>query len=136
MADLTVTAASVAKGSNATYTTEIAGVAITAGHVVYLDAADGRVKLADADSAVLPSRVPYGIAISGASIGQPIAIQQGGDIGIGATTVAGTVYCLSATAGKIMPAADIATGVQVGIIGVGIGSSQIRMGLFSSGIAA
>jgi hypothetical protein len=136
MADLSVTAASVAPGSNAVYTTEIAGAAITAGQAVYLDPTDGKVKLADANSATASVRTVSGIAISGAANGSPVIVQRSGDITIGASTTAGVIYCLSGTAGGIMPAADIATGIYVGIIGVGIGSSQIRLGLNASGIVA
>lgn len=114
MADLSITASSVAAGSGASF---------------------GTVKLADANSATAAVRTPYGIAISSAASGQPVIVQRAGDITIGATTAAGTIYCLSDTAGGIMPAADLSSGEYVGMLGVGLGSSQIRMHVWASGVA-
>ena len=87
MASLSITAANVLSGSGATIERGTAGATITAGQVVYRDTADGKYKLADADSATALARDPRGIALNGASNGQPLAIIRAGDVTIGATMV-------------------------------------------------
>lgn len=96
MADLTITAASVVAGSNATRDTGIAGETITAGKAVFLNAATNRWMLSDNNGT--GTREVKGIALNGASANQPLAVLKDGDITIGATLVAGTDYWLSATA--------------------------------------
>jgi hypothetical protein len=56
MAALTITAASVLAGSNASTENGTAGATITAGQVVYLDEATGKYGLADCNSATLGVR--------------------------------------------------------------------------------
>ena len=56
MADLTLTAASVLAGSNATTRLGTAGATITAGQVVYFDDTTNTFKLADTDSATAAVR--------------------------------------------------------------------------------
>jgi hypothetical protein len=111
MADLTITAASVIAGSGASIDRSgIAGATIAAGKAVYQDAATGKYLLADDNSATAAARVPAGIALNGASDGQPLAILRGGDITIGAALTPGVVYYLSDTPGGIGPVADLAAG--------------------------
>lgn len=136
MADITITATSVAKGTSAVIENKFAGATITAGQSLYLDSADGLVKLFDANSATAAARSLYGIALNGGSTGQPIAVQRGGTITIGGTATAGVVYVGSATAGGICPAADLTTGHYTNIVGIGLGSSQIKLGLLDGGVAA
>lgn len=136
MADITVTAASVVPGSDAVIDRGgTAGATITAGQVVYKEAASGTYKLADANSATAEVRQPDGIALNGASANQPIAVQTGGSITIGATVVAGTTYVLSsATAGGIAPQADLTTGDDVVILGVATSTSAIKVSIVVSGV--
>ena len=136
MADLTITAASVLPGSNAKKKTGTAGASITAGQTVYLDSSDNKYKLFDADSATAAARELAGIALNNAANGQPLTVQYEGDITIGATVVAGVTYVGSDTAGGIMPTADVETGDYVTVIGIGISTTQIRMKLIASGVAA
>lgn len=134
MADLTITAASVLRGSNARVESVIFGATITQGQVVYKDAADGRVKLADTDSATAAQKVPYGIALNAGANGQPGLVQVSGDITIGATMVAGTTYYLSPTPGGIAPLADVAIGYDYTIMGIAISTTVLRMGIVVSGV--
>lgn len=135
MADLTITAANVVAGSGAKKVPGTAGVAVTAGQVVYLDSATNTYKLADNDSATAAVRSPAGIALHAAAANQPLTILSQGSITIGATTAAGTVYCLSSTAGGICPSADIATGDYNTIIGIGTSTSVIDVKLHEAGAA-
>lgn len=140
MADLTVTAASVLAGTNAEIVRGTAGATITAGQAVYLDTAStGEWLLADSDSATVIARgsAKFGIALNGASDGQPLAIQTGGDITIGATVVAGTAYYLSDTPGGICPIADLATGDYITLIGIATSTAVIKIDpLYSGAVAA
>jgi len=109
-----------------------AGATITAGQTVYLDTADGKYKLADANVSAAVATVA-GIALTGSSDGQELVIQTDGDIDIGATTVLAKVYVLSDTAGGIQPVDDSASTEYVSIIGVAISTSRLRLGIRNSG---
>ena len=134
MADLSVTAASVATTSTQ-YRDVVAGATITAGQTIYLDSTDSdKAKLADANGSSATA-VLVGIALHGASSGQPLRIQTGGTITIGATTIKGTVYILSATAGGIAPHSDLANGWYRVIVGVATDTAgTIKMGILVSGV--
>lgn len=135
MADLTITAASVLPLTGAKKARGLAGATITAGQAVYRDASTGKYLLADSDSATAPVRELYGIALNGASDGQPIEVQTGGDITIGATLTAGTTLYLSPTAGGICPLADIQVGDYYSIVGIAISTSVLRLAIANSGVA-
>jgi hypothetical protein len=135
MADITVTAANVVQGDGADVENGIFGATVTAGQVVYKDAADQRFKLCDANSGTAAARVPYGIALNGGATGQPAAIQKAGNINPGGTVVVGQTYVASANAGGIAPVSDLATGHYVSHLGIGITSSLISMGIKVSGVA-
>lgn len=133
MADITITPANVKKGQGAVVVNGIAAATITAGQVLYR-LADGTFGLADANGASALIKTPFGIALNGGAAGQPIAIQTAGRIFIGGTAVQGTIYVLSATAGGICPAADLASGHRVGILGVGYDADEVSISIFASGI--
>lgn len=135
MADLTITAANVVAGSGARTAAGTAGATITAGQVVYLDSASSTYKLADCDSATAAVRSPAGIALNGASSGQPIDVLTSGPITIGATLTAGVAYYLSATAGGICPVADLAAGDYPTIIGIATSTSVLSVKIHESGVA-
>jgi len=132
--DLSITAASVLPSTNAVVKTGTAGGTITAGQTLYADASDGGdLKLADADASALTA-VVVGIALHGASDGQPLSFLASGDITIGATVVVGEIYVLSGTAGGIAPEADLATADWVSVLGVGITTGKIRIQRANSGV--
>lgn len=134
MADLTVTAADVVKVGTGNEGSGVAGGTITAGQPIYKDTGDAdKYKAADSNASALTATVD-GIALHGASDGQPIKFQTTGEIDIGATTVNGTTYVLSATAGGIAPDADSTTGWYKSVIGVGKASNNIVLSLNNSGI--
>lgn len=136
MADLTITAGNVVAGANAKIEQGFSGGTLAGGKAVYKDTADAsKFKLGDCDDASATVRTLYGVALNGASAGQPVAIQTEGDITIGGTVVVGEIYVLSDTAGGIMPEGDLETGDYVAVLGVGISTTQIRMGILNSGVA-
>ena len=123
MADFAITASQVLPGSeaaSATFENGIAGVAVTAGQPVFLEAGTNTYKLSDAN-ATAPEAVVRGVALHAAAAGQPLRIQTAGPltIGAGAAIPVGGVVVLSATAGGLAPVADLATGHRTTIIGIG-----------------
>lgn len=134
MADITITPANVIAGSNASLATGTAGEAITAGKAVYLSSATKKWMLADSDSATAEAKQAKGIALNGASLNQPIAVQTSGDITIGATLVAGTAYYLSETAGGIQPSADLASPESVCLIGHAKSTSVLAIAIQYPGV--
>lgn len=131
MADKTLTPANVILSSAAVCSVGIAGATITAGQPVYRDTADldtygqGKLKLADANVAA-PVCTVAGIAAHGASAGQPLKFAVSDSAFThGLTTVAaGDVLVLSATAGGIAPAADIASGMYPVVLLVATSATQ------------
>jgi len=134
MADISITAANVVAGSDAVRESGTAGATITAGQLVYLDTSDMKYKLADANGAAA-LRVPNGIALNGASNGQPLSVQKGGDITIGGTMTAGIPYFLSDTPGGLCPLPDIGTGEYSCIIGIAKSTSVLAVNIQPSGVA-
>lgn len=135
MADLSITAASVIAGAGSTKDLGTAGATITAGKVVYLDTADGKYKLADADSTTDAVRSPAGIALNGASDGQPLVILKSGPITIGAALTAGITYYLSPNAGGICAIADVLSGDHTIILGMATSSTVLNVNIQESGAA-
>lgn len=127
MAAITITAADVVKGTGALVENGIAGATITAGQAVYKDATTGKFGLADADGASANIKSARGIALHGASLNQPLAVQYEGDITIGATVVVGTTYVVGTTAGAINPVADLVSTNNVCHLGVAISTSALRL---------
>ncbi|MCG3206274.1 MAG: hypothetical protein KCHDKBKB_03008 [Elusimicrobia bacterium] len=111
-ADVTVTAGNVVAGANAKTVPGLAGATITAGQIVYYDSSASSWKLADADlsAAASGSGGSIGLALNGASSGQPITVLlEDDDLTPGGTlTMTAPIYVLSGTAGGIAPIADLA----------------------------
>ncbi|RVO41359.1 hypothetical protein CN093_08845 [Sinorhizobium meliloti] len=135
MADIVITPASVLAGSNAAVVHGAAGEAITAGQVVYQNSTTKKWMLADNDSATAAVRQAQGIALNGASDGQPIAVQKSGDITIGGTLTAGVSYYLSATPGGIAPYADILAGDYVVLLGMSKSTTVLALDISYTGVA-
>ncbi len=134
MADITITAANVLPGADARIEHGTFGATVTQGQVVYKDAADGKYKLADTDSATAAVKVPRGIALNAGSDGQPATIQLSGDITIGATLTAGVAYYLSPVAGGIAPLADVAIGDDYTLIGLAESTTVLHLDIQVSGV--
>ena len=137
MADLTFTASQVLPDSTGTTVRGTAGATITAGQPLYLDSVTNTYKLADANASALTAAA-VGLALHAALSGQPITLQTGGSptMGAGAAPTVGIVYVVSATAGGLAPAADLASGHYTTIMGVGAASNKLKMpgaGPFASG---
>lgn len=134
--DLSVTAASVLAGPNARKRTGVAGATITAGQTVYEDTADSsKFKLADNNASTMTAKC-VGIALHGASNGQPLTVvYEDDDFQPGATLVTGTIYVLSSTAGGIAPASDLTSGNFPVVLFVAKSASKAVMKLVRGGTA-
>lgn len=111
-----------------------AGETIAAGQAVYQDAADAnKLKLAHAAGAVELAAV-RGIALHGSLANQPLRIQTGGVITIGATLVLGEPYFLSQNAGGICPSADLGGSEFVSFIGIATTTGQLTLQFINSGV--
>lgn len=135
MADISVTAASVIAANDATTEHGTAGATITAGQVVALHATNGKLVLADADGTGGINR-PRGIALNGASDGQPLKIVKAGDVTFNAVLTAGVSYFLSPTPGGIAPRADVLTGDTVSSLGIATSTSVLALDIQYSGVAS
>lgn len=139
MANLSITAANVVASSVARIERGTSGATVTAGQVVYLDAVTtGKWQLADADAVTAPARGQgkTGIALNGASDGQPLAVLTGGPITIGATLTPGTAYYLSDDPGMICPLADVTGGDYYVLIGMATSASALNVDIQYSGVAS
>lgn len=130
MADITVTAATVAQSTGAQTVNGLAGETITAGQSVYLTAAGVWMK-AQCDNTAIEAgsggNSNFGIALHGSLSGQPLTVQISGIITIGATVVVGTDYVISATAGGIAPKSDLVSTNKITHLGHGATSGTIDM---------
>lgn len=133
MADITVTAASVVPATSYRFVDGTAGATITAGQVVYLDTSVNTYKLADADDTAAKAAAA-GIALNGASSGQPVRVQTGGNINPGGTVVVGTIYVVSGNLGGIAPHGDLAQNDYVTVLGIGTTASNISLNIHASGV--
>jgi hypothetical protein len=136
MSALSQTAASVVTGTGTTHKTSVtAGGTLTAGMPVYKDLTDSnKHKAARANAAA--TAVVAGIALHGASSGQPLLIQNDGNINLGATLVLGETYCLSdAVAGQIVPIGDLGSSDYPTILGIAISTSILALDIQVGGVA-
>jgi hypothetical protein len=130
MSAIVITPANVIPGASASQVSGTAGETITAGMSLYYDTVALTWKKALAAGTALQSGAgtQYGIALCGASAGQPVTVDLNDSAGItiGGTTAVGTIYCVGATAGEIVPEADIATTNYMTILGVGMTGNKIK----------
>ena len=133
MANLSITAANVARGTRSSINYGTAGAAITQGQALYTDAADNTLKLADADASATAEC--SGIALNAAAVGQPVTYLTAGDITIGATVVTGTAYYVSTTAGSICVESDLGTGDFPTLIGFATSTTVIRVSMQRAAVA-
>jgi hypothetical protein len=124
MADLSITPANVVPDSGASIRKGTAGATITAGMPVYSDLTDnGDIKPCDADAAA--SAVCAGIALNGASDGQPVIYQNGGSLTIGATVVVGMAYYVTPNAGGLGVWAEVQTADYATLVCIGSSTSKV-----------
>jgi hypothetical protein len=142
MADYSLTSSAAIPSDDATLENYTAGATIAAGQPVYADATaldakrKGKAKLADANASAATATV-IGIAATSASAGQPVrVITEDDDYTHGLTGVtAGDIIILSATAGGLAPASDMATGMRPCVVMLATSSTKAQL-VFANGSAA
>jgi len=132
MVDITITPTSVFGTVSETGT---AGETIAAGKVVYENSTTHKWMLADSNSATAEARHAIGIALNGAALNQPVAVQKKGDITAGGTLTLGTSYYLSDTPGGICPAADVGAGEYVCLLGIAKSTTVLALDVQFPGVS-
>ena len=134
MADLNPVEANVAAAADATVIQGTSGGTITQGMPVYLNSSNRYVQ-ADTDASAAAALVA-GISLNSTSSGQPIDIITAGTLTVGAASVGvGHVYVLSGNAGLIADVADLANGDFTTVLGVGLTSTTIKIGIIVGGVS-
>lgn len=134
MPDLVLTPAEVLPGPGASMTSGIAGVALAAGQVCYVNATK-ELDLADANGTAATALVK-GIAMHAATAGQPVTMQRGGEVILGAAAalVVGGLYVLSSNPGMIAPSGDLAAGHYTTLLGVAVSATNLRLMVSNTGV--
>lgn len=137
MADLAITANQVIPGTQASFLDGRAASAITAGQPLYKNSS-GLYAPAQADGTFTEATV-VGIATHAAAANQPIRLQNGGRLTLGAAAapVSGRVYVLSPTAGAWNTVDDVlfATGHFTVVLGVGVGSNAVDLLIYANSLS-
>ena len=124
MPDLPILPAQVLPGSEwsgAQFDQGLAGGTIAAGQAVVLDPDTSTFRLTSSADPALALGPVVGLALHGASAGQPLRIQTAGPITLGteAAPKPATIYALAATPGALAPATDLPSGQALTIVGIG-----------------
>ena len=128
MADVSVTAANVLAAAGALKETGTAGVALTAGKVVYKDTADAnKWKLIDVrTSDETAGGDGIAICLNDSAAGQPISLMKSGNINPGGTLTVGSRYFAS-EAGGMCDQGDMLSGDRVILLGIATTTSNLSM---------
>lgn len=132
MTAISITAGNIIPATSYAYVDTVAATTITRGQVCYLNASN-QAALAQCDGTALEATVA-GIALNDAGAGQPIRLQNGGTMGMGAVLTAGVPYCVGATAGQIVPFEDIVSTNKVSFLGVASTTSNLVIGINNTGV--
>lgn len=134
MTDIVITAANVIAGASATILRGAAGATVTAGQPVARNP-DGTFILADNNAVTAAGRTAVGVALNGASAGQPLAVAKDGPVTIGGTLTPGVAYYLSDTPGGICPVADVGAGEYVVLLGLATSATVLNLAIQNSGVS-
>ena len=130
MSDLNITGSSVVRVSG-TPKAGTAGASLTAGKLVYKDAADSKLKLADSNGS--GTKEVAGLVLAPADANQPASVLDEGVVTVGNILTAGVIYVASDTPGGIKPSADLTSGETVTVVGVAISATQLYVKVWNTG---
>jgi hypothetical protein len=132
MAELTITESLVTTNNAViTYRSYLTSEAITAGEVV-TQASDSSVSLAD--SSVSTDSI-LGVALTAATgTDEYVVVAVGGEYIVGATLVAGEMYCLGPTPGKIGLFSDLASSDYVRYLGYATDTTSLQLQINNTGV--
>jgi hypothetical protein len=134
MTDLVFVASEILASPSAKRTEGISGGTPVAGDVMYLSPDDDQWRRASNNSATVGAKVPSGIALNGATTGQPIDVFVWGDLTVSSVLTPGDAYYLSANPGKICPRADVIAGMDVCFIGIARSTSVLMVNFMVPGV--
>lgn len=128
MAALTITAANVAWVSGPT-AKGVAGEAFTAGDAVYKTTSGTWSKATHSGTTTQAGKYGIGVALATADAAgaQVVIALPGAVVDFGSIGTAGLIYAVGDTAGDIIPSGDLAGGDHTTLIGLHIGSGQIKL---------
>ena len=110
------------------------GATISVGQTLYLDAADSKYKLADANNTSATATV-RGIALTpGVDAGYGYIMRTGSLILVGSTLAVGTTYAVGQTAGSMVPVSDLTTSDYVSIVGTASTTTQLDLDINATNI--
>lgn len=110
------------------------GATIAAGNTVYLDTGDNLYKLADSNASATTATLK-GVAVTpGVNGGYGYIATEGGIILVGTTAAVGETYYVGATAGTIVPDADLTTADYISRVGTASSTTQIELSIVNTGI--
>lgn len=132
MADLSITDTSVVPDTGFKAVSIVLGEAGTAGMPVYRLTSDQKAYKAECDNADHDDVA--GILLANGGAGQVVPMMYDGDLTIGAAVTMGGLYLLSATAGKIMPASDLASTNYLTVLFFAISATKVRLMLRTTGL--
>lgn len=132
MAELTITESLVTTNNAViTYRSYLTSEAIAAGEVV-TQASDSSISLAD--SSVSTDRI-LGVALTSATgTDEYVVVAVGGEYIVGATLVAGEMYCLGPTPGKISLFSDLASSDYVRYLGYATDTTSLQLQINNTGV--
>lgn len=120
--------------STTVYRNVLYGATISVGQSLYLDVADNEHKLADSNASA-STAAAKGIAITpGVDAGYGLMATGGSVVLVGTTMVVGETYYVGATAGTIIPSADLTTGDYVTRLGTASTTTQLNLDISATGI--
>jgi hypothetical protein len=121
--------------ANTTSKLGIYGATISAGQPVYLDSSDSKYKLCDNNASSATATI-RGIAMTpGVDTGYGYVATGGSVILVGTTMAVGESYYAGATAGEIIPDADVASGNYISRVGTAATTTQMDLAILATGIA-
>jgi len=137
MAAIAVTATSVIADASASVMNVTAGSTVTAGQPVYKDETDGNKEYKPSLNDTAPHALCAGIALNGASDGQPLKILTAGDLTMTTTPAMtpGVAYYVGDAGGAISPVGDMTIGEFITVLGIAESATVLKVKINVSGVA-
>jgi len=110
------------------------GATIAAGQPVYLDATDNKVKLSDNNLSSAAATVKGVSMTPGVADGYGYVATAGSVILVGTTMLVGETYYVGATAGEVVPDADLATNNRISRLGTAATATQLDLSIEATDI--
>ena len=114
----------------------VAGEALDAGEVIYIDSTTGKaMKAVNNDTA--PKAEVVGLVVNSADADQPVAYVASGEVEVGVVLPAsGHLLVLSSTAGALADSGDLTTGQHVTLIGWSTATNKLKLNIVKTGVTA